>query len=118
LSVGGVIVALVNMTPAERSLRGKIAAHESWARTSDRSARTANARMGLEEKFWREADPNNELAPDERAKRAESLRKAHYSRMAYKSARARRRRGAMVKRETTRPEFVRDLMKAPPTGNE
>jgi hypothetical protein len=63
--------------------------------------------MALEEKFFREADPNNELAPTERAKRAESLRKAHFTRMAYKSARARRRRGAMDKRETTGPGGAR-----------
>lgn len=72
------------LTPAERTLRSQIAAHESWARTPDRSARTANARKGLENKFLAEAggDP----------KRAESLRKAYYARLAFKSAQARRRR--------------------------
>jgi hypothetical protein len=73
------------VTPAERSLRGQIAAHESWANTEDRSARTAKARKALEDKFLAEAAGN--------PVRAESLRKAYYARLALKSARARRRRG-------------------------
>jgi len=71
-------------TPAtERRLRASIAAHESWANTTDRSARTAPARRGLEQKFLEQAggDPV----------RAEHLRKAHFQRLALKSARARRR---------------------------
>jgi hypothetical protein len=81
-------------TSTERRIVAQIAAHESWARTGNRSARTLPARMALKEKFAREADPDNKLAPAERAKAAESLRKAHYARMALKSAQARRRRGA------------------------
>jgi hypothetical protein len=73
------------LTPELRTLRSKIAAHESWARTTDRSARTANARKGLEAKFLAEADGD--------PVRAESLRKAYYARMAFKSAQARRQRG-------------------------
>jgi hypothetical protein len=79
------------LTPAERSLRAQIAAHESWANTEDRTARTANARKAMLDKFERQVDPNNELSPAERAKRAEHLRKAHFKRLALKSARARRR---------------------------
>jgi len=71
-------------TPAERSLRAQIAAHESWGRTSDRTARTANARRAFSDRFLAEADgdPN----------RAESLRRAYFARLALKSAQARRRR--------------------------
>lgn len=72
------------LSPAERSLRAQIAAHESWAATSDRSARTAAARHALELKFLREADGD--------PVRAEHLRKAHYKRLALKSAVARRKR--------------------------
>lgn len=79
-------------TPVERSLRGQIAAHESWARTPDRSARTANARRAMLDKFEREVDPDQSLTPVERAKRAENARKAHFQRLALKSAQARRRR--------------------------
>lgn len=74
-----------------KSLNGRIAAHESWARTPDRTARTAPARRALEDKFLREADPEGVLSPVERAKRAENLRKAFYCRLAKKSAEARRR---------------------------
>jgi hypothetical protein len=60
---------------------GAIGAHESWANTVDRSARTAPARAAREAKFLAAAggDPV----------RAEHLRKAHFKRMALKSAEAR-----------------------------
>lgn len=66
-----------------RSLSASIAAHTSWANTEDRSARTAPARRALDAKFLEEAggDP----------KRAEHLRKAHFQRLALKSAQSRRR---------------------------
>ncbi|MGN7701160.1 hypothetical protein [Cellulosimicrobium sp. 22601] len=58
-------------------------ANISWANTEDRTARTAPARRALEARFLAEAggDP----------KRAENLRRAHFQRLALKSARARRR---------------------------
>lgn len=70
-------------TPTERALLSSIAAHSSWANTEDRSARTAPARRALEAKFLDQAggDPQ----------RAESLRKAHFQRLALKSAQSRRR---------------------------
>lgn len=75
----------------ERRLSARIAAHESWAHTPDRSARTAPARAALMGKFETEADPDGTLSPAERARRAEHLRKAYFARLALKSARARRR---------------------------
>ncbi|NTY58680.1 hypothetical protein FEG63_03820 [Mycolicibacterium sphagni] len=80
------------LTPVERSLRGQIAAHTSWANTEDRPARTANARKAMLDKFEREVDPDGVLTPVERARRAEHKRKAYFSRLALKSAQARRRR--------------------------
>jgi hypothetical protein len=70
-------------TPAERRLIGQVAAHASWAVTEDRTARTAPARAALAAKFLAEAggDPV----------RAEHLRKAHFARLALKSAQARRK---------------------------
>jgi hypothetical protein len=82
-----------SLTPTERSIRAQIAAHESWAQTEDRSARTANARKAMLDKFERQVDPDNELSPAERAKRAEHARKAHFKRLALKSARSRHRGG-------------------------
>ncbi|OMC09147.1 hypothetical protein A5734_27840 [Mycolicibacterium fortuitum] len=73
-------------------MRSQIAAHESWAHTEDRSARTANARKALLDKFEQEVDPDGVLTPAERAKRAEHARKAYFARLALKSAQARRRR--------------------------
>lgn len=68
---------------SERSLVASIAAHESWARTPDRSARTAPARSALDAKFLEQADGD--------PARAEHLRKAHFKRLALKSAQTRRR---------------------------
>lgn len=69
--------------PTERRLRAEIAAHQSWAQTADRSARTAPARHALEQKFLDAADGD--------PVRADHLRKAHFRRLALKSAQSRRR---------------------------
>lgn len=68
---------------SEKRLAASIAAHTSWANTENRSARTAPARRALDQKFLAEAggDPA----------RAEHLRKAHFQRLALKSAQSRRR---------------------------
>jgi hypothetical protein len=70
-------------TASERQLIAAIAAHESWANTTNRTARTAPARAALEAKFLAEAggDPV----------RADHLRKAYFSRLALKSAQSRRK---------------------------
>lgn len=68
---------------SERSLAASIAAHESWGRTTDRAARTANARAALDRKFLDQADGD--------PIRAEHLRKAYFQRLALKSAASRRR---------------------------
>lgn len=68
----------------------KIAAHESWARTADRSARTRMARNAMEEKFLRIVDPEQTLPEAVRRKMAESAKRAHFRRMALASANARR----------------------------
>lgn len=78
------------MTPAERTLRAQAAVHTSWGNTPDRSARTANARAGMEAKFDQMViDKHGVLPPAEHAKRAESFRKAYFAQLALKSARAR-----------------------------
>lgn len=80
------------LTPAERSLRGQLAVHASWANTPDRPARTRKAREAFNDRFEREVDPEGVLLPAERAKRAENARKAYFARLAFESAKARRRR--------------------------
>lgn len=69
--------------PSERSLAARLASETSWANTTDRAARTAPARRALDEKFLTAAggDPV----------RAEHLRRAHFHRLALKSAQSRRR---------------------------
>jgi hypothetical protein len=71
------------MNEAERRLAATIAAHESWAHTTDRSARTAPARAALNQRFLDAADGDHV--------RAAHLRKAHFARLALKSAQARRK---------------------------
>lgn len=80
-------------TPGERRLTASLASHASWAKTTDRTARTAAARRAFDERFEREVDPDGVLTSAERTKRAGNARKAYYQRLALKSAQARRRRG-------------------------
>lgn len=47
------------------------------------------------DKFEQQVDPDGVLTPGERATRAEHARKAHFKRLALKSAQARRRRAAV-----------------------
>lgn len=70
--------------PKHRILVAQIAANERWARTTDRSAATAKAREALDQKFLDEADGD--------PVRAANLRKAHFQRLALKSAQARNAR--------------------------
>lgn len=72
------------LSPELLSLQNSAAAHESWGRTTNRTARTANARKAFEDTFLEEADGDPQ--------RAESLRKAYFARLALKSAKARRQR--------------------------
>lgn len=73
----------LSLSPAERRLAAQTGAHQSWANTENRPARTAPARAALDAKFLAQAggDPV----------RAAHLRKAHFYRLALKSAQSRRR---------------------------
>jgi len=83
---------------SERQLAASIAAHESWANTPDRSARTAPGRRALDEKFLAQADGD--------PTRAEHLRKAYFQRLALKSAQSRRRaREAIAAAEVAEAEL-------------
>ncbi len=82
------------MTPEERSLRAKIAAHTLHAKYDPHDI-TEPARAGWRRKFLRAADPDGVLPEAERARRAEHLLRAHMYRMALASARARRRRSGL-----------------------
>jgi hypothetical protein len=84
----------VSLSPAERRLLGQAGAHKSWAQTEDRTARTAPAREAFNARFEDEVDPNRELTEVERARRAESARRAYYAELALRSVQARRRRAS------------------------
>jgi len=78
------------LSPAERSLRARLAVHTSWANTVDRTARTAPATAASMARFETQVDPDGVLPPEERARRAEHARKAYMAKLAFTSARARR----------------------------
>lgn len=79
---------------SDRSQIARIAANTRWAQTEDRSAATQAARDAMSRKFEDQVDPDRRLAPDERARRADSARRAHFQRLALKSAQARRAKSA------------------------
>jgi hypothetical protein len=96
----------MSVPESERTLRARLAAHQSWANTTDRAARTAKARKAQLERFEREVDPDGVLTPAERATRAEHARKAHLLRLSLKSAASRRKaRDAAVKARAAEAEL-------------
>ncbi len=72
-------------------LRAKIAAYSRWALTADPTSATAPARSAFNARFDREVDPDGVLPAAERARRAEYAKKAYMARLAYLSAKARRK---------------------------
>jgi hypothetical protein len=78
------------LSAEERVLSAKIAAHTRWSREDGREG-TKAARRAFLNRFEREVDADGVLAPDERARRAESALRAHMLRLAKRSAAARRK---------------------------
>ena len=70
------------LTPAQRSQRARIAALARHSRTDGRDA-TQPARSAFMARFERQVDPDNQLDPVERAKRAGRARRAHFQAMAF-----------------------------------
>lgn len=80
------------MTPAERTLKARLAANERWSRADGRAG-TEAARAAFRDSFAdaiRAEQPG--LSEAEIARRAESRRRAFYGRLALRSAIARRKR--------------------------
>ncbi len=77
------------MTPEQRTMHARIAAHVMWSREPDPTARTAGARAAFMSKFEDEMDPDRVLPPEERARRAEHARRAYFARLALASSKAR-----------------------------
>jgi hypothetical protein len=79
------------MTPAERTLRSRLAAYRLHA-IRDARETTKPARTAFLLRFEQEVDPDGSLPEAERRRRAESARKAYFTKLALQSAQARRRR--------------------------
>jgi len=79
------------LSQSKQSQRAKIAALHRWAHTTNRTAATGPARAAFEARFEREVDPEGKLSAAERAKRANTARRAYFARLALRSARARSR---------------------------
>jgi hypothetical protein len=94
---------------SQRSQLARIASHESWTQTSNRTARTANARNAFEARFLAEADGD--------PLRAESLRKAYFARLAYKSVEARRNRRDAAGNAARVAAELRECLAALESGN-
>jgi hypothetical protein len=75
------------LTPAQRSVRARIAANTRWA-GEDGKANALRAQAGLKAKFIRETRERfPELADSEIQRRGESAYRAHMQRLALKSSR-------------------------------
>lgn len=84
------------LTAAQRSQRASIAALELHAQR-DSVEHTAPARAASPGQlpYWEHiVDPDGELTPDERRRRAELKRRAHFKRLALRSAQARAARAS------------------------
>ena len=81
------------LTASERTLRARLAAHTLHSQV-DPTEHTAPARRAFLERFYDEVDPDRELPEAERERRAEHAKKAYFTRLALKSAKARRKAGA------------------------
>ncbi len=79
------------LTPAERSLRGRMGAYVVHAR-DDPHQTTAPARATFMKRFLDEVDPDRVLPEPERLRRAASARKAYFTRLAFLASRRRRQR--------------------------
>lgn len=92
----------MSLSPEVAALRGRIGAHITHSRHDPRET-TANARAAFLARFEREVDPDGLLPPDERRRRAEHARKAHFARLALRSVEKRARSRAAHKPLTSLP---------------
>jgi hypothetical protein len=75
----------------ERRFIARMGAHALHSRHDSRRL-TQPARDAFLARFEREVDPDGKLDPAERVRRAEHAKKAYFTRLALRSAQARRRR--------------------------
>lgn len=80
------------LSPEQRSMHARLAAHSLHAQVEDPSAHTAPARAAFMARFERQVDPDGKLSPQERARRAEHARKAYFLALSLKAAKKRSRK--------------------------
>jgi hypothetical protein len=80
-------MATTGLSPSERSLRARQAAHTLHSRYDSREL-TEKARAAYLKRFARQVDPDGLLPEQERQRRPQHALQAHMSSLAYKSARA------------------------------
>ena len=81
-------------TPEDLTRIARLGAIASWAKTFDRSARTAPARRAALERFERQVDPDGLLSPVDRAEQALIARRDYFHELAEKSIAVRRANAA------------------------
>jgi hypothetical protein len=79
------------LSPSERTIRARLAAHEQHSRYSPHET-TAAGQTAFRARFEKQVDPDGVLPVEERARRAQSALRAHMTRLAFYSARNRRMR--------------------------
>lgn len=79
------------LTPEQRQLRARLAAYSRWSR-EDPAPNAHRAHAGLRARLAREVDPDDTLRPAERERRIDAALRAHMTKLAYKSSRARAQR--------------------------
>jgi hypothetical protein len=80
------------LSPAQRSLQARLAAHVLHARYSAEELLAKAHYEAHVGRYEREVDPDGTLSAEERARRVESAKKAHMTRLALASSRARAER--------------------------
>jgi hypothetical protein len=78
-----------SLSPAERSLRARLAAYAMHAQHDSRDT-SAPGRAAFLARFETDVDPDGRLDPEERRRRAEHARSAYFARLALASVAARR----------------------------
>lgn len=80
-----------SLTPSEHVVRARMPAYTLHARYDPRET-TKPARRTFNQRFLDQVDPDYRLPERERQRRAEAARRAYSTRLAYLSARSRRKR--------------------------
>lgn len=81
------------MTPEQRARLGALAQQAAY----DTRATTAAARKAALDRFARQVDPEGQLAPAERERRALAAKRAYFTRLAIKSAEVRAARAGALR---------------------